>query len=87
MKRQQRLVFDTLLLGVVGALSAQLFMALLRLSQWFFLTWLAHYQPPGLPEEGGVLRDAIGPYGMWLVPLATTLGGLLSGLLVYTLAP
>lgn len=87
MKRQQRLVFDTLLLGIVGALSAQLFMALLRLSQWFFLTWLAHYQPPGLPEEGGVLQDAIGPYGMWLVPLATTLGGLLSGLLVYTFAP
>jgi chloride channel protein, CIC family len=81
------LVFDTLLLGVVGGLSAQLFMALPRLSQSFFLTWLTHYQAPGLPEEGGILRDAIGPYGMWLVPLATTLGGLLSGLLVYTSAP
>jgi CIC family chloride channel protein len=87
MKGQQRLVFDTLLLGIVGALSAQLFMALLRVSQWFFLSWLAHYQPPGLPEEGGILQDAIGPYGMWLVPLVTTLGGLLSGLLVYTFAP
>jgi CIC family chloride channel protein len=34
-----------------------------------------------------VLKQVIGPHGLWLIPLATTLGGLLSGILVYSLAP
>lgn len=78
---------DAALLGVVGALSAQLFMLMLRGAQHFFLVGLAKYVPPGLPDEGGVLRQVIGIHGMWLVPLATTLGGLISGVLVYSLAP
>ncbi len=60
---------------------------MLRLSQKIFLVWLAGYRPPGLPEEGGVLQEVIGPHGLWLVPVATTLGGLISGALVYGLAP
>jgi CIC family chloride channel protein len=74
-------------LGIIGGLSAQLFTSMLRLSQKIFLVWLAGYRPPGLPEEGGVLREVIGPHGLWLVPVATTLGGLISGALVYGLAP
>lgn len=86
-EHQKRLILDTLLLGVVGALSAQLFTFLLRLSQGLFLARMADYRPPGLPEEGGVLQELIGPHGLWLVPLSTALGGLLSGILVYSLAP
>lgn len=82
-----RLLLDSVILGIVGGLSAQLFIWMLRLSQRIFLVWLAGYQPPGLPEEGGVLRQVIGPHGLWLVPIATTLGGLISGALVYGLAP
>ena len=82
-----RLLLDSVLLGIIGGLSAQLFMWMLRLSQHFFLTWIASYRPPGLPEEGGVLQEMIGPHGLWLVPVATTLGGLISGALVYRLAP
>lgn len=84
---QHSLILDTLLLGVVGALSAQLFTFMLRVAQAFFLTRLAGYQPPGLPNEGGVLQPVIGPYGLWLIPVVTTLGGLISGILVYGLAP
>ena len=29
----------------------------------------------------------IGAHGLWLIPLSTTIGGLLSGALVYGLAP
>lgn len=87
MKGQQRLILDTILLGVVGALSAQLFMILLHWSEGLFMIWLAGYQPPGLPEEGGVLRQIIGSQGLWLIPLATTLGGIISGFMVYALAP
>ena len=85
--RQRRLVVDALLLGVVGALSAQLFMLLLHWANLILLTGIAGYHPPGLPEEGGVLREQVGPYGLWLIPLVTTLGGLVSGVLVYWLAP
>jgi CIC family chloride channel protein len=87
MRGYRRLLFDTILLGVVGALSAQVFMFLLRWTQRFFLVWLAGYHLPGLPEEGGVLTEVIGPHGLWLIPVATTLGGLIVGLLVYRLAP
>ena len=82
-----RLLLDSVVLGVIGGLSAQLFIWMLRLSEKIFLVWLAGYHPPGLPEDGGVLREVIGPHGLWLVPVATTLGGLISGALVYGLAP
>lgn len=85
--RQRRLILDTIFLGIVGALSAQLFTFILHLSQTFFLGWLASYRPPGLPEEGGVLRQVVGAHGLWFIPLVTTLGGTLSGILVYSLAP
>ena len=87
LKTQRSLLLDTLLLGVVGALSAQLFTLMLRIAQTLFLTGLAGYQPPGLPNEGGVLQPVIGPHGLWLIPLVTTLGGLIAGILVYSLAP
>ncbi len=74
-------------MGVVGGLAAQLFMWALRLCEHAFLVGIAGYRPPSLPAEGGVLRQHIGPHGLWLIPVATTLGGLISGLIVYTFAP
>jgi CIC family chloride channel protein len=62
-------------------------MLLLHASEHFFCTGIAHYIPPGLPEEGGVLRQQIGQYGLWMIPVVTTLGGLISGVLVFSLAP
>ena len=82
-----RLLVDSVVLGIIGGLSAQLFTWTLRFSQKIFLFWLTGYHPPGLPGEGGVLQEVIGPHGLWLIPIATTLGGLLSGALVYGLAP
>ncbi len=87
MKVERRLVFDTLLLGIASALAAQLFMYMLGLAQSFFLGDIAGYVPPRLPAEGGPLREIIGQHGLWLVPLSTTLGGLVSGILVYMIAP
>ena len=87
MQKQQRLLLDSIILGIVGGLSAQLFTWLLHLSNEFFLVKLAGYIPPGLPEEGGALKEIIGAHGLWLIPLATTLGGLIAGVLVYSLAP
>jgi chloride channel protein, CIC family len=84
---EPRLLAEAVVLGIVGALAAQLFMWTLRLCERIFLIAIAGYRPPGLPAEGGVLRQHIGVHGLWLIPVATTLGGLISGLLVYTFAP
>lgn len=86
-ERQRRLVLDSLWLGLVGALAAQVFLFLLDLSQSVFLEGLAGYTPPGLPNEGGALVEKVGSHGLWLIPIATTLGGLISGILVFSLAP
>ena len=83
--REPRLMLEAALLGVAGALSAQLFMALLRLCNRLLLTGIAGYIPPG--AESGPSHEVIGPHGLWLIPLVTTLGGLLSGFLVYRYAP
>ena len=46
-----RLLVDSLVLGIIGGLSAQLFIWTLRLSQKIFLFSLAGYHPPGLPKR------------------------------------
>ena len=84
---EPRLIAESVMLGFIGALAAQAFIWALRFCDKIFLTWLAQYHPPGLPQDGGVLKQVIGAHGLWLVPIATTLGGLLSGIIVYTWAP
>jgi CIC family chloride channel protein len=63
------------------------FTLLLRGATGLFLGVIAQYQPPGLPNEGGTLVEVVGRHGLWLVPVVTTLGGLLVGILVQRLAP
>jgi CIC family chloride channel protein len=85
--RESRLLAEAVLLGIIGALAAQVFMWALHFCTRIFLTDLAGYTPPGLPGEGGTLVEHVGPHWLWLVPVATTIGGLISGWLVYTYAP
>lgn len=77
---------ESLLLGVVGALGAQLFMWMLRLANRGLLDGIAGYLPPAR-EAGEPLAQTIGAHGLWLIPVVTTLGGLISGILVYRFAP
>jgi CIC family chloride channel protein len=64
--REQRLILDAVLLGLVGAACAIAFVWLLQ-------------QVTDLVAKG--------PAALWWIPLATTAGGLVSGLLVYGLCP
>src|SRR5919108_2975397 len=85
MGKEYRLLLYSALIGVAGGLGAQLFVWLLNFSERLLLVGIAGYKPP---EPGTLNPEAIiGPWGLWLIPVATTLGGLLSGVLVYTLAP
>jgi CIC family chloride channel protein len=85
--RQRRLIVDAILLGVVGAVGAQVFLFALRWATRLFVNDLAGYVAPGLPSEGGALREAIGSHGLWLIPVITTLGGLIVGLIIERYAP
>ena len=85
--RQRRLVIDAILLGVVGAVATQAFLFALRLATRLFVTDFAGYLAPGLPSEGGALREVIGHHGLWFIPVATTLGGLIVGLIIERYAP
>jgi len=76
-KEYTRLFIDAFLLGLIGVISAQIFTFLVDHAHNLFLGKIVHYKP-GLPREA---------YNYWLIPLVTTLGGLLSGFLVYTFAP
>jgi chloride channel protein, CIC family len=84
---QRRMIFDAVVLGLAGAIAAQLFTLLLRGTSSLFLTHFAQYVPPGLAAEGGSPVEVIGRWGLWLIPVATTLGGLIVGILVTRLAP
>ena len=86
-RRQRRLILDTIALGIGGAVSAQLFMWLLRLANTLFLKDIAGYVEPTIRGEGGHLAQTIGPHGLWLIPVSTTVGGLVVGLLSWWLAP
>ena len=80
-----RLIFYCFVIGLLGALAALPFNAAVNFAQPLLLERLGD-SPPG----PGVLATA--PYVhswkiLWWVPLATTFGGLLSGVLVFWLAP
>lgn len=84
---EPRLLLESVLLGIVGAFSAELFMWMLHLCEYLFLTLIAGYQPPSLTETGILVPEVVGHHGVWLIPIATTVGGLISGALVYRFAP
>jgi CIC family chloride channel protein len=85
--RESRLLAEAVLLGVIGALAAQLFLWALHLCSHFFLTTIAGYTAPTLSGKPGALSQHIGPHWLWLIPVVTTVGGLISGWLIYTFAP
>ncbi len=87
MGRRARLIIDTIILGIVGALGAQVFTFLLKFFDNLFLHTLSGYYSPTLPTDGGVLKQVIGPHGMWPVLIVIVVGGLISGFLIYTFAP
>jgi len=85
--RTHQLVIDTVLLGVAAAIAALLFNVVLRGFERLFLHGIAGYIPLGLATEGGSAVESIGPHGLWLIPVVTTLGGLVVGALTTWIAP
>ncbi len=73
------------LIGVVAGVGAIVFFEAIDLATQFFLGWMVGLDPPvprgeGTPEVTHIAR-------LWLIPIVTTVGGLISGIIVFTLAP
>ena len=81
----QRWLVIGALIGVVAGVGAILFATAIALCTHWFLGWIVGFTPPDPAGEG---ITAITPISrLWLLPVVTTLGGLLTGFIVFTLAP
>ncbi len=80
-----RLAIYCVLVGLIGALAAMAFDAMVELSQHLLLGKIGHFHPP-ITSEPEIYSIPAGLSRLWL-PLVTTLGGLLSGWVVYRWAP
>lgn len=74
------------LLGVIAGLGAVLFYTALSLATHIFLGVIVGYNVPTPAAEGNAFGSAHFTH-QWLLPLIVGLGGLLSGVLVFSLAP
>ncbi|MBF6605661.1 MAG: chloride channel protein [Chloroflexi bacterium] len=73
------------LIGVISGLGAALFFVALDVGSRFFLGVLAGFVPASPLGEGArPITDALRP---WALPLVVGLGGLISGVIVFRLAP
>jgi CIC family chloride channel protein len=75
-------------IGLVAGVGALIFFQAIRLSTDFFLGLLVGYLPPDPAGEGmmGVM-SLWAAHRPWLLPIITTLGGLVAGIIVFSLAP
>jgi CIC family chloride channel protein len=81
-------LFLSTAIGVVAGFGALLFFLAIQFSTGLFLGKLVGYLPPDPAGEGtmGVMSLWAAAHP-WLLPLVTTAGGLLAGIIVFTLAP
>ena len=86
--RTPRLLIMSVFLGIVGGFGAQLFLLMLHWGDIYILGFLGHYHPIDVTTAHAA-GTAPKPFShwYWMVPVATTVGGLVSGFLVYTFAP
>jgi H+/Cl- antiporter ClcA len=72
-------------IGIVAGLGAIGFYLAIQWATEFFLGTIVGYMPPAPVGEGATVLNSIAR--PWLLPLVTGLGGLISGIIVFNLAP
>ncbi|MGH2595740.1 MAG: chloride channel protein, partial [Actinomycetota bacterium] len=75
------------MIGTVAGVGAIVFTEALRVATWFFLVVVGGYTPPSPAGEGASFGSGAHLGRPWAIPLIVGLGGLISGILVFTLAP
>jgi len=84
LRRRGRWIVYAALIGCVSGVGAILFDLMFKVSQRLLLIGIGRFRPPASGLEGGA---GFGPDNPWLLPVSLVLGGLLSGALVFGLAP
>jgi CIC family chloride channel protein len=87
LKPQVRLLVLSLAVGVVAGIGAIIFFTACQFVAHYALDVMAGYHPATPGGEPPLFGDTDTPLRPWLLLLVPTVGGLLSGFLVYTLAP
>lgn len=82
-------LFLSTAIGIVAGLGSVVFFKAIEWSTEFFLGYIVGYTPPStVGETVGEAKAVVEPMARaWLLPLVTTLGGLISGIIVFKLAP
>lgn len=75
------------LIGVSAGVGSLLLYNGIRLFAYLLLQGISGLQLPLPGGEGGTLQFTIGSYNRLLIPISTTIGGFVSGFLVYKLVP
>jgi CIC family chloride channel protein len=77
------------LIGLVAGVGAIVFYAAIHFATATFLGQFVGYLPPDPAGEGGVthIMSFWSSARPWLLPVVTTVGGLVAGIIVFTLAP
>jgi len=83
----QRWFLFGIVIGVVSGLGAEAFNLLLRFVTEVFLVGVLNYTPPAAGGEGLTVFPNLSDLRWWLLPLVVGLGGLVSGIIVYSYAP
>ncbi len=73
------------LVGLVAGLGSIVFYEAIAICSRIFLGFGAGFTPPGPAGEGATVITSIAR--PWMIPVVTTIGGLLTGLIVFTFAP
>jgi CIC family chloride channel protein len=87
LRPQVRLLGLSLGIGVIAGLGAVVFYLACQVVFHYALDITVGYHPGGPGNEPPVFLDTEEPFRWWLLLIVPALGGLVSGLLVFTLAP
>jgi CIC family chloride channel protein len=77
----------SMLVGVIAGIGAIAFFAACQVVSHYALDEIAGYRPHAPGGEPPVLKESKRPFRPWLLLIVPTVGGILSGVLVYTMAP
>jgi CIC family chloride channel protein len=87
LRSQARLLGWSLLVGTVSGLGAVLFFSACQIVVHFSLDAVAGYRPQPPGGEAPLLSETSTSFRPWLLLIIPTVGGILSGWIVYTFAP
>ncbi len=87
LKSSSKWILLASLVGIVAGLGAIVFQVLGQVVVHYSLSHFAGYVPPEALGEHGIFPHSSRPFSPWLLVIIMTIGGLFSGIIVYTFAP